>query len=154
MIHHSERSTHIQSDNLQLPYKSKLEVMWDQSLIIRQPLRCLYTTPNIHTNASIDPFQAGHLGRHLATTSGEVQDGQDGQDGQDDQDGFNKWLWIMWMIARMVVVRKRRSRSAGNKKIIKAFLCSSCPDVRVMALPQWSSLTRITFNVRFPTNKL
>ena len=27
-----------------------------------------------------------------------------------------------------------------NKKIIKAFLCFSCRDVRVMGLPQWSSL--------------
>ena len=35
MIHHSERSTrqcaHIWSDNLQLPYSSKLEIIWDMS---------------------------------------------------------------------------------------------------------------------------
>ena len=31
MIHHSERLMRIWSDNLQLPYTSKLEVIWDQT---------------------------------------------------------------------------------------------------------------------------
>ena len=57
MIHHSDRSTRqcacIWSDNLQVPYKSKLEVIWDQ------------TTFNFFVyNLQLPPGLHGHHSRH------------------------------------------------------------------------------------------
>ena len=66
---------------------------------IRQPLTCLCTTSNFLTNTPIETFQAGHLGRPLATTSRgkyqrQVRQGrderQDRRDGRDRQDTKEK----------------------------------------------------------------
>ena len=46
---------------------------------------CLCITSNFLTNATIETFQAGHLGRHLATTSGEKCHRQDREDRQNKQ---------------------------------------------------------------------
>ena len=66
---------------------------------IRQPLTCLCTTSNFLTNTPIETFQAGHLGRPLATISRgkyqrQVRQGrderQDRRDGRDRQDTKEK----------------------------------------------------------------
>ena len=85
MIHQLEQSTqqcaHIWSDNLQLPYANKLEVIWDQ------------TTFNFLKNATIETFQGGHLGRYLTTyhyqtwqDKEEIQERRDRKDRRDRQD--------------------------------------------------------------------
>ena len=56
--HHSERSTrqcaHVWSDNLQLPYTSKLEVIWDQTTsdLLVYSLQFPHTTSNLKVNLS------------------------------------------------------------------------------------------------------
>ena len=52
-----------------------------------QPPTCFYTTSKFLTNATIETFQAGHLGRHLATSFG-VMYHKKGQTGQGAQRGW------------------------------------------------------------------
>ena len=78
--------TRFWSDNLQLPYASKLEAIWDQ------------TTSNFHTNTTIDTFQAGHSGM-----GGEILDNYnypwrgttDQTDGTDTIDIKTRWLLFL-----------------------------------------------------------
>ena len=74
---YSELSTlqcaQIWSDNLQLPYASKLEVIWDQTTS-----DLIGPTSNFLTNTTIiEIFQAGHLWRHLATLDRNTRDRSD-----------------------------------------------------------------------------
>ena len=56
----------IWSDNLQLPCT---QARW-RFHETRQPPTCFCTSSKFHTNATIETFQAGHLGRHLAFSWG------------------------------------------------------------------------------------